>query len=77
MPDDVAKARLGAQLITVTEFAALACLSRRQIDRLRTRSAPGFPREFDLGSGSENPRCRCPRFRLIDVENWIRTRESV
>ena len=47
-------------MITVEEFARLARLSRRQIDRLRQRRAPGFPREYELGSGSSKYR-RCPR----------------
>lgn len=65
-----------AKLITVAEFAELASLSRRHIDRLRKRRPAGFPREYDVGSGSDNPRRRCPRFKLIDVKAWIRSRES-
>lgn len=60
-------------MITVEEFARLACLSRRQIDRLRKRRAPGFPREFELGSGSSKYR-RCPRFRLGEVQRWLDSR---
>lgn len=60
-------------LITVAEFARLARLSRRQIDRLRQRRAPGFPREYELGSGSSKYR-RCPRFRLADVQKWLDSR---
>jgi predicted DNA-binding transcriptional regulator AlpA len=63
----------GTVLITVEEFAALARLSRRQIDRLRTRRPPGFPREFELGSGGGKFR-RCPRFKLVDVEAWLNSR---
>ena len=33
------------RFITVDEFAGLARLSRRQIDRLRGRRPAGFPRE--------------------------------
>ena len=60
-------------MITVGEFARLARLSRRQIDRLRKRRAPGFPREYELGSGSSKYR-RCPRFRLTDVQKWLDSR---
>ena len=71
-------ARLGAgvadlRLITVGEFAALAALSRRQIDRLRKRRPPGFPREFELGSGTSKHR-RCPRFRFSEVQRWLDSR---
>ena len=61
------------RMITVEEFARLARLSRRQIDRLRMRRAPGFPREYELGSGSSKYR-RCPRFRLADVQTWLDSR---
>lgn len=60
-------------MITADEFARLARLSRRQIDRLRTRRAPGFPREYELGSGSSKYR-RCPRFRLTEVQKWLDSR---
>lgn len=60
-------------MITVEEFARLARLSRRQIDRLRKGRACGFPREYELGSGSSKYR-RCPRFRLADVEKWLDSR---
>ena len=43
------------------------------IDRLRKRRAPGFPREYELGSGSSKYR-RCPRFRLKDVQEWLDSR---
>jgi predicted DNA-binding transcriptional regulator AlpA len=62
-----------ARLVTVGEFAHLAALSRRQIDRLRKRRPPGFPREFELGSGSSKYR-RCPRFRLADINRWLDSR---
>ena len=60
-------------MITVEEFARLARLSRRQIDRLRKRRSSGFPREFELGSGLSRYR-RCPRFRLTDVQRWLDSR---
>lgn len=60
-------------MITVEDFARLSRLSRRQIDRLRKRRAPGFPREYELGSGSSKYR-RCPRFRLADVQKWLDSR---
>jgi len=43
-------------MITVGEFAQLARLSRRQIDRLRGRRSPGFPREYELGTGDSKYR---------------------
>ena len=63
----------GAQLITVEEFARLARLSRRQIDRLRRRRPAGFPREYEMGSGGGKYR-RCPRFKLSDVRSWLDSR---
>jgi predicted DNA-binding transcriptional regulator AlpA len=62
-----------AAMITVEEFAKLARLSRRQIDRLRRRRPPGFPREYELGSGLSKYR-RCPRFKLTDVQRWLDSR---
>ncbi|MGN6278921.1 MAG: helix-turn-helix transcriptional regulator [Sphingomonas sp.] len=56
--------------ITVTEFAHLARVSRRTIDRYRRARPPGFPSEFDIGRGNM-PR---PRFRLIDVRKWLDSR---
>lgn len=60
-------------MITAEEFTRLARLSRRQIDRLRQRRAPGFPRKYELGSSSSKYR-RCPRFRLADVQRWLDSR---
>ena len=60
-------------MITAEEFARLARLSRRQIDRLRKSRAPGFPREYELGSGSSQYR-RCQRFRLKEVQKWLDSR---
>lgn len=62
-----------APLITADEFAALARISRRQIDRLRTRRPPGFPREYELSSGNSKYR-RCPRFKREDVHRWLDSR---
>ena len=62
-----------AGLVTVAEFARLAKLSRRQIDRLRARRPAAFPREYDLGSSGSKYR-RCPRFKLADVLAWLETR---
>lgn len=59
--------------ITVEEFAGLARLSRRQIDRLRKRRPPAFPREYELGSGLSKFRS-CPRFRRSEVDAWINSR---
>jgi predicted DNA-binding transcriptional regulator AlpA len=61
------------RLITVEEFAELARLSRRQIDRLRRRRPSGFPREYELGSGGSKYR-RCPRFKLVEVRTWLDSR---
>ena len=59
--------------ITVDEFASLARLSRRQIDRLRKRRPPGFPREYELGSGLSKYRA-CPRFKRSEVDSWLDSR---
>lgn len=59
--------------ITVEEFAHAARLSRRQIDRLRRRRPPGFPREYELSGGGSKYR-RCPRFKLAEVERWLDSR---
>jgi predicted DNA-binding transcriptional regulator AlpA len=61
------------RMITVEQFARLARLSRRQIDRLRQRRLPGFPREYELSSGGSKYR-RCPRFRLAEVQKWLDSR---
>lgn len=60
-------------MITVGEFARLAGLSRRQIDRLRKSRPVGFPREYELGSGVSKYR-RTPRFRFIQVQVWLDSR---
>lgn len=60
-------------LITVSEFARLAKLSRRQIDRLRKRRGDGFPPEYELGSNPSKNR-HCPRFRLFEVQQWLDSR---
>jgi len=62
-------------LITADEFAELARLSRRQIDRLRKHRPIGFPREYELGSGLSKNR-RCPRFKRAEVEAWIASRAA-
>lgn len=59
--------------ITVEEFASLARLSRRQIDRLRKRRPPAFPREYELGSGLSKFRS-CPRFKRSEVDAWLDSR---
>lgn len=59
--------------VTADEFADLVRLSRRQIDRLRKRRPPGFPREYELGSG-RGKHGRCPRFKLSDVLAWMESR---
>lgn len=67
------KTQVAAQLVTVTEFASLARLSRRQIDRLRKRRPAGFPRELELGSGAGKHH-NCPRFKLSEVQKWLDSR---
>lgn len=70
---DMAKKQLGRnpiQLITVEEFAALARISRRTLDRYRRARPTGFPAEFDLGRGAV-PR---PRFKLSEVQTWLDSR---
>jgi predicted DNA-binding transcriptional regulator AlpA len=62
-----------SEFITVEEFASLARLSRRQIDRLRKHRPPAFPREYELGSGSSKFRS-CPRFRRSEVDAWLDSR---
>ncbi|CAN5592598.1 hypothetical protein BH10PSE14_BH10PSE14_40970 [soil metagenome] len=59
--------------ITADEFASIARLSRRQIDRLRKRRPAGFPAEYELGSG-QSKHGRCPRFKFVDVLAWMETR---
>lgn len=66
-------ALLAATMITADEFAAMARLSRRQIDRLRKSRPPGFPREYELGSTTSKYR-NCPRFRLVEVQRWLDSR---
>ena len=61
------------RFITANEFAGLAKLSRRQIDRLRRRRPAGFPREYELGNGTSQYR-RCPRFKLSEVRKWLDSR---
>lgn len=58
------------QFVSVDDFARLARLSRRTIDRYRRNRPTGFPTEYDLSRGSV-PR---PRFKLADVIAWIETR---
>jgi predicted DNA-binding transcriptional regulator AlpA len=71
--DGASDAQPTMQLVTVEEFAQLARLSRRQVDRLRKRRPKGFPREIELGSGLSKFRS-CPRFVLAEVEAWIGSR---
>jgi predicted DNA-binding transcriptional regulator AlpA len=60
-------------MITIAEFARMARLSRRQIDRLRACRAENFPVEYELGSGSSKYR-RCPRFKRSEVQAWLDSR---
>lgn len=56
--------------ITVEDFARLARVSRRTIDRYRRARPSGFPREYDIGRGMV-PR---PRFKLDEVHQWLDSR---
>jgi hypothetical protein len=56
--------------ITVEEFAKLARVSRRTIDRYRQARPSGFPTEYDIGRGTV-PR---PRFRFDEVRRWLDSR---
>lgn len=58
------------RFIAVKDFAHIAGLSRRTIDRYRRKRPPGFPREFDFSQGCV-PR---PRFKLADVLKWLESR---
>lgn len=60
----------GERFITVEEFASIARVSRRTIDRYRRDRAMGFPKEYDMSRG-KIPR---PRFKLGDVLAWMDTR---
>lgn len=58
------------RFITVEDFAKVARLSRRTIDRYRRARPEGFPKEYDVSRGAV-PR---PRFKLADVLGWMETR---
>lgn len=62
-----------SDLVTADEFAELARLSRRQIDRLRKDRPTGFPKEYELGSGLSKFRS-CPRFKRTEVDRWLDSR---
>ncbi len=58
------------RFITATDFAQIAGLSRRTIDRYRHDRPSGFPTESDLSRG----RVPRPRFKMTDVLKWMETR---
>ena len=60
----------GSHFITVEEFATLARVSRRTIDRFRRTRPSGFPTEYDIGRGTV-PR---PRFKFDEVQQWLDSR---
>lgn len=62
-----------SEFVTINEFASLARLSRKQICRLRKRRPPGFPHEYEFGSGQSKLR-NCPRFKRSEVSAWLETR---
>lgn len=70
---DLTPGKVPIIFITVEEFALAARLSRRQIDRLRKARPPGFPKEYELGSGTSKHR-KCPRFKRSDVLKWLDSR---
>lgn len=72
-PADSVRDGEAASFITADEFANLARLSRRQIDRLRKSRPAGFPREYELGSGLSKYRS-CPRFKRAEVDRWLDSR---
>ena len=61
---------LELHFITVAEFARLARVSRRTIDRYRRARPGGFPTEYDMGPG----RTALPRFKLDEVLRWLESR---
>ena len=61
---------LDAHFITVDEFAELARISRRTLNRYRRKRPTGFPTEYDVGRGV-TPR---PRFKLDEVRQWLDSR---
>jgi predicted DNA-binding transcriptional regulator AlpA len=61
---------LPALFITADDFARLARVSRKTIDRYRRARPSGFPTEYDIGRG-KSPR---PRFKLDDVQQWLDSR---
>ncbi|SKB83526.1 hypothetical protein SAMN06295920_10713 [Rhizorhabdus histidinilytica] len=65
--------RFVSDFITVSEFAELARMSRRSLDRLRQRRPDGFPTEYDFGTG-EAKQSRQPRFKLEEVRAWLDSR---
>lgn len=58
------------RFITVEDFARIACVSRRTIDRYRRSRETGFPKEYDVSRG----KVARPRFKLADVLAWMDTR---
>jgi predicted DNA-binding transcriptional regulator AlpA len=58
------------RFISVEDFARIARLSRRTIDRYRRDRPVGFPKEYDVSRG----RVPRPRFKLADVLAWMETR---
>lgn len=65
--------KLVSEFVTVNEFAELARISRRSLDRLRKRRPEGFPTEYDFGQG-ETQQSRQPRFKLNEVRAWLDSR---
>ena len=58
------------RFITADDFARIACVSRRTIDRYRIDRPSGFPTEYDVSRG----RVPRPRFKLADVLRWVESR---
>lgn len=58
------------RFISADDFAQIAGVSRRTIDRYRRDRLAGFPKEYDVSRG----RVPRPRFRLNDVLVWMDSR---
>lgn len=58
------------RFITVKDFARIARVSRRTIDRYRRARPNGFPKEYDLSRGTLPQ----PRFKMSEVLAWMESR---
>lgn len=58
------------RFVSADDFARIAGVSRRTIDRYRIDRPSGFPTEYDVSRG----RVPRPRFKLTDVLRWMESR---